>query len=100
MTSTVTFTDALGSEASKEIISSATVTNFILAVRSLDIDHPMLLSGISFAASGAQDGYFIEGSDFSRFDADAQTWNIIGDIVDVNGGSPNCAWDKDNGGCA
>ncbi len=74
-------------------------TNFILAVRSLNIYHPQYLDGISFAANGAEDSYFVEGSDFSQFDADAQSWNIIGDIVDVNGGSPNCAWDKDNGGC-
>jgi hypothetical protein len=33
------------------------------------------------------------------FDAEAQAWNIVGDLVDANGGSPNCAWDKDNGGC-
>jgi branched-chain amino acid transport system substrate-binding protein len=74
-------------------------TNFILAVRSLNIYHPQFLDGISFAANGAEDSYFVEGSDFSQFDADAQSWNIVGDIVDVNGGSPNCAWDKDNGGC-
>ena len=76
-----------------------TRTNFILAVRSLSIVHPLLLDGISFGANGTEDAYFIEGSDFSLFDADAQSWTIVGDIVDVNGGSPNCAWDKDNGGC-
>ncbi len=74
-------------------------TNFILAARSLDIYHPLLLDGINFAADGAVDGYYIEGSDFSQYDAGEQTWDIVGDIVDVNGGSPNCAWDKDNGGC-
>ena len=77
-----------------------TRTNFILAVRALNIRHPLLLDGISFASNGAEDSYFVEGSDFSQFDADAQSWTIVGDIVDVNGGSPNCAWDKDNGGCA
>ena len=74
-------------------------TNFMLAVRSLDIVHPTFLDGISFSASGNDDAYFIEGSDYSLFDADAQSWNIVGDIVDVNGGSPNCSWDKDGGGC-
>ena len=75
-------------------------TNFIIATRGLNIKHPLLLDGISFAANGNEDSYYIEGSDFSLFDADAQSWSIVGDIVDVNGGSPNCAWDKDNGGCA
>jgi hypothetical protein len=48
---------------------------------------------------GATDAYFVEGSDFSQFDATAQTWNQVGDIVDANGGTANCAWDKANGGC-
>jgi hypothetical protein len=74
-------------------------TNFILALRSYSGTHPMFLDGMSFAANGNDDSFFIEGSDFSIFDADTQSWTIVGDIVDVNGGSPNCAWDKDNGGC-
>ncbi len=74
-------------------------TNFILAVRSLSIYHPMMLDGINAEFNGAADAYFIEGSDFSQFDYEAQSWNIVGDIVDVNGNSSNCAWDKDNGGC-
>ena len=82
-----------------ELPGGLTRTNFILAARSLDIYHPLLLDGINFAADGAVDGYYIEGSDFSQYDAAEQTWDIVGDIVDVNGGSPNCAWDKDNGGC-
>ncbi len=82
-----------------ELPGGLTRTNFILAVRSTEIYHPMLLDGISFSANGVEDSYFVEGSDYSRFDADAQSWNIIGDIVDANGASPNCAWDKDRGGC-
>ena len=74
-------------------------TNFILAVRSIDIYSPLHLDGINAQLNGAADGYFIEGSDFSLFDAGEQTWNIVGEIVDVNGKSSNCAWDKDNGGC-
>ncbi len=77
-----------------------TRTNFILAVRALDIYHPQALDGINAQFNGAADAYFIEGSQFSRFDADGQTWDIIGEIVDVNGRSSNCAWDKDNGGCS
>ncbi len=87
-------------KVANELPGGLSRTNFILAVRALNINHPLLLDGISFGANGAADAYFIEGSDFSQFDADAQSWSIVGDIVDVNGGSPNCAWDKDNGGCA
>ena len=82
-----------------ELPGGLTRTNFILAVRNIDIYAPMTLDGITTAMNGAVDGYFVEGSDFSQFDATEQTWNMVGDVVDANGASPNCAWDKDNGGC-
>ena len=74
-------------------------TNFILALRTFSGKHPKLLDGIEFGAWGASDGYFVEGSDFSQFDATNQSWVQVGDLVDANGLSPNCRWDKDNGGC-
>ena len=73
--------------------------NFMLALRSTEIYHPMLLDGITFSANGAEDAYYVEGSDYSQFDAGAQSWNIEGPIVDANSATPNCAWDKDQGGC-
>ena len=86
-------------QIAQELPGGLTRTNYILSLRSFSGDHPFLLDGISFGANGAVDAYFVEGSDFSLFDAEAQAWNIVGDLVDANGGSPNCAWDKDNGGC-
>jgi|TARA_B110000444_G_scaffold69570_1_gene65378 branched-chain amino acid transport system substrate-binding protein len=74
-------------------------TNVMLAARSIDIYHPLMMDGVAYELDGARDAFAIEGSDFSKFDAVGQTWNIIGDIVDGNGGSPNCPWDKENGGC-
>ena len=74
-------------------------TNVMLAARSIDIYHPLMMDGVAYELDGAKDAFAIEGSDFSKFDATGQTWNIIGDIVDGNGGSPNCPWDKENGGC-
>jgi len=74
-------------------------SNYILAVRNISIYSPMHLDGVTTELNGAVDGFYIEGSDFSRFDATEQTWNMVGDVVDANGMSPNCAWDKDNGGC-
>ncbi|HAN07253.1 MAG TPA: hypothetical protein DCP89_02015, partial [Acidimicrobiaceae bacterium] len=74
-------------------------TNVMLAARSIDIYHPLMMDGVAYELDGAKDAFAIEGSDFSKFDATGQTWNIVGDIVDGNGGSPNCAWDKENGGC-
>ena len=74
-------------------------TNFILAVRSLSIYHPMILDGIITQFNGNTDAYFAEGSDFSQFDATQQTWNQVGTVVDVDGQTPNCAWDKHDGVC-
>jgi branched-chain amino acid transport system substrate-binding protein len=75
-------------------------TNFILAVRSFDMPHPSFLQEIEFGFNGNDDSYYVEGSEISRFDVDQQAWIQIGDVIDLNGTSPNCAWDKDQGGCA
>ncbi|MCP5030028.1 MAG: ABC transporter substrate-binding protein, partial [Actinomycetia bacterium] len=72
-------------------------TNFALTVRGLDLNHPITLDGISFSANGVEDGYFIEGSEFSRYDAAGETWIQEGAVIDLNGSSPNCVWG--DGGC-
>ena len=82
-----------------ELPGGLTRTNFMLAQRNFRIYHPQTMAGITNEMIGATDAYFVEGSDFSQFDAVAQTWNQVGDIVDANGGTANCAWDKSNGGC-
>ena len=82
-----------------ELPGGLTRTNVMLAARSIDIYHPLMMDGVAYELNGAADAFAIEGSDFSQFDATAQTWNQVGNIVDGNGNSPNCAWDKQNGGC-
>lgn len=73
-------------------------TNFILAVRAIDMHHPMLLDGILFAMNGDEDAFPIEGSDVSRYDSSAHSW-LVSSVVDINRGTPGCAWDRDDGGC-
>jgi len=67
-------------------------SNVILANRSLSLNHPQLIDGVSFEINGVEDSYFVEGSDFSVFDAANETWVQEGGIVDLNGSSPNCTW--------
>ncbi|MCP5030029.1 MAG: ABC transporter substrate-binding protein [Actinomycetia bacterium] len=74
-----------------------TRTNFILAVRSFNGPNPTLLEGVNFGMNGTEDAYFIEGSEFSRYNAADQSWVQEGGIVDLNGSSPNCSWGDD--GC-
>ena len=72
-------------------------TNFILALRSMDLVHPITLEGISFSVNGAEDAYYIEGSEFSQYDAANESWTQLGAAVDLNGSSANCSWSED--GC-
>ena len=82
-----------------ELPGGLTRTNFILAVRSIDIYHPLILDGIITQFNGNADAHFVEGSDFFQFDATARSWKQVGAVLDINGQTPNCAWDKYNGGC-
>jgi branched-chain amino acid transport system substrate-binding protein len=72
-------------------------SNVVLALRAADLDHPMLLDGVRFVTEGNSDAYFIEGAEYSRYDATAGAWFQEGPAVDLNGSSPNCPWDSD--GC-
>ena len=76
-----------------EVPGGLTRSNFILAVRSLDITHPLYLEGIRFQMNGNADTYLVEGSEFQRYDADGGAWTIVGPVIDVNGQTPNCTWD-------
>lgn len=71
-------------------------SNFILAQRAMELTHPILLDGIAFAANGAEDGYFVEGSEYSQYDSAEESWTQLGSPVDLNGLSPTCSW-SDNG---
>lgn len=75
-----------------------TRTNAMLAVRSLNLQHPALIDGVKFAMNGNDDSYFVEGSDFSIYDAAGETWVQVGGIVDLDGSSPNCTWGDE--GCS
>jgi branched-chain amino acid transport system substrate-binding protein len=77
-----------------------TRTNFLLAMRSLDLESPFLLPGVKITTNGNDDAYPIEGSEIARFDSAKQSWVQLGDIVDLSGKSGLCAWDSSAGKCA
>ncbi len=81
-----------------ELDGGLTRTNFMLALRSMEMTHPLYLPGIAFSMNGNEDAYYVEGTEFARYDATGQTWVQVGDVVDLNGESPNCAWTES--GCA
>ena len=75
-----------------ELDGGLTRTNFMLAQRAFSGTNPALVSGIEFALNGNEDAFFVEGSDFSRYDAAAESWVQEGNVVDLNGSSPPCEW--------
>jgi hypothetical protein len=74
-------------------------TNVILALRTMDMTHPMLLDGIKFNMSGNKDAYFIEGSEIARYDSAMQQWVVQGDVIDLSGKSQNCAFNQATQAC-
>lgn len=76
-----------------------TRTNFILAIRSLDITHPLVIDGVRFAMNGNDDAYFIEGARFHQFDAETKALIAAGPVIDINGQTPNCVWDRASDRC-
>ncbi len=76
-----------------------TRTNLMLALRSLDLEHPHLVDGMRFHVDGTNDAYLVDGSDFSQLDAATQSWVLQGNVVDVDGISGTCSWNTDGSGC-
>ncbi len=75
-----------------ELEGGLTRTNFITAQRHMNLQHPGTLEGITYSIDGNNDAYFIEGSDIAVYDSATASWIQEGDVVDLNGSSPNCAW--------
>ncbi|MEZ5260204.1 MAG: ABC transporter substrate-binding protein [Acidimicrobiales bacterium] len=81
-----------------ELPGGLTRSNFMLALRTLDMTNPHNLPGIKFNMNGNADAFLLEGSDISQWDAAQQAW-IQQDIVDLSGRTPNCAWDQTTASC-
>ena len=82
-----------------ELPGGITRSNFILALRSLDMTNPMLLEGIKYNMNGNKDAYLTEGSDLSKYDSAKQQWIQQGAVVELSGKSKNCAYDQSSGTC-
>jgi branched-chain amino acid transport system substrate-binding protein len=83
-----------------ELEGGLTRSNLILAARTMDMSHPMLLPGVRLNMDGNADAYFIEGSEFGRYDAATQNWIPQGAIIDLSGRSANCRWDQARSACS
>jgi branched-chain amino acid transport system substrate-binding protein len=74
-------------------------TNFMLALRSIDMTSPMLLPGLRVHMDGLDDAYPVEGGIFQRWDAAKQTYVTQGDIINLEGKAALCVWDVRAAAC-
>jgi branched-chain amino acid transport system substrate-binding protein len=82
-----------------ELEGGLTRSNFMIAMRAVEMTHPFLLEGIRFNTEGNDDAFFIEGGVYQTRDAAAETWNDEGSVIDLSGKSRNCAWNQSTGLC-
>jgi hypothetical protein len=88
-----------GLQIAGQLDGGVTRTNFMTALRAMDMTHPWLQPGIGFNMNGNADAYFVEGSDISRWDAAKQAWIQQGPVIDLSGESDNCSWDAAVSAC-
>ncbi|MGH1489108.1 MAG: ABC transporter substrate-binding protein [Acidimicrobiales bacterium] len=84
-----TYVEAL--RIADQLDGGLTRSNLVLAMRSLNLVHPMLADGIRLTTFGLDDSYPIEGSEYATFNAVSQTW-VVESVADLNGETPNCSW--------
>ncbi len=82
-----------------ELDGGLTRSNWLTAMRHMNMTPPTHFWGIKSAMSGAKDSYISEAAVLSQFDATKQLWVPQGEVVDLNGKSKNCAWDQSAGVC-
>ncbi|MDY7102417.1 MAG: ABC transporter substrate-binding protein [Actinomycetota bacterium] len=84
-----------------ELEGGLTRPNLLLALRAMDLEHPMLLHGISFSMDGNSDVFPVEGSGFSVFEAGPGEpgWRQLGGVIDLDGTTRRCAYDPVTGLC-
>ena len=59
----------------------------------------LALPGVKLHLNGNKDAYILEGSDISKYDSAQQSWVPQGNVIDLSGKSPVCAWDQSIGNC-
>ncbi|MPY96359.1 MAG: ABC transporter substrate-binding protein [Acidimicrobiia bacterium] len=82
-----------------ELEGGLTRANLITAARATEMTNPNYLPGIRWSMDGNADPYWIEGSDVSQWSAEEQMWLQQGDVIELSGETPLCAWDAASSVC-
>lgn len=79
-------------EVAANLPGGLTRSNMLAAQWGLrEMTNPMMINGVRFGTYGTLSSGFIEGSEVSRFDAEAQVWKVEG-VIDRSGVIPPCRW--------
>jgi branched-chain amino acid transport system substrate-binding protein len=82
-----------------QLPGGVTRTNFMLALRSIDMTSPMLLPSIGLHMNGLKDPYIVEGGIFQKWNAAKQTYENQGNVINLDGKQIPCAWDQATSAC-
>jgi len=74
-------------------------TNFMLAMRSLDLTPSMLVKGIRIHLNGLKDASPVEAGQFMKWNAAKQTYEFQGSLINLDGKAKLCAWDQSTSTC-
>jgi branched-chain amino acid transport system substrate-binding protein len=82
-----------------QLPGGVTRSNYMLAIRTMDMTSPMLLQGLQLHMDGLNDSYIVQGGVFTRWNAGKQTFEAQGAVVNLDGKEKNCFWDQAAGTC-
>jgi branched-chain amino acid transport system substrate-binding protein len=82
-----------------QLPGGVTRSNYMLAIRTIDMTSPMLQPGLQLRMNGLNDAYIVQGGLFQRWDAANQTNVSQGSVIDLDGKEKNCAWDLSVSAC-
>jgi branched-chain amino acid transport system substrate-binding protein len=82
-----------------QLPGGVTRSNYMLAIRTIDMTSPMLVTGLKEHMDGANDAFIVEGGVFQKWDSANQTFVNQGGVIDLDGKEKNCAWDQATSGC-
>ena len=76
-----------------------TRANTILAARTIDMNNPLQLPGITFRMDGNTDAYATEGGIYQQYDVAKQSYVDRSKVFNLDGKSKNCKFDQTQGVC-
>jgi branched-chain amino acid transport system substrate-binding protein len=82
-----------------QLPGGVTRSNYMLAIRTIDMTDPMLVTGMKLRMDGANDAFIVQGGVYQRWDAANQTFVNQGAVLDLDGKEKNCSFDQSTSSC-